>query len=69
MPGLNHGAAQINLGVEFAKQPEFRVYSEFTLQLEGKPYTPDLSVYPKEPVDWRHDRIRREDPPLVAVTR
>jgi Uma2 family endonuclease len=67
MPSQSHAAAQANLTGEFLRQPEFRVYSEFTLQFEGAPYTPDLSVYHHEPVDWRHDKIRRQDPPLVVV--
>jgi Uma2 family endonuclease len=67
MPSANHAAIQINLGVEFARQHEFRTYSELTLELDGKPYTPDLSVYPREALDLRHDQIRRTDPPLLVV--
>jgi Uma2 family endonuclease len=29
--------------------------------------TPDLSVYPRRPVDFRHDNICRTDPPLLVV--
>ena len=67
MPSYNHAVAQANLIVEFAKRTDFRVASELTLELEGVSYTPDLSIYPKQPVDWRHDEIRRTDPPLAAV--
>jgi Uma2 family endonuclease len=66
-PSLNHGIAQANLTGEFLKNPNFLVSSELTLEFEGETYTPDLSVYPKEPLDWRHDQIRRTDPPLVVV--
>jgi hypothetical protein len=59
LPSYNHGVAQANLIGEFLKRRDFRVASELTLQFEGERYTPDLSVYPRQPVDWRHDEIRR----------
>jgi len=67
MPSRNHAAAQSNLIFEFSKQRDFRVLSEFTLELEGSPYTPDLSIYPREKIDWRHDEIRGEAPPVAVV--
>jgi Uma2 family endonuclease len=67
MPSRNHAAAQMNIGVEFCKQPEFRELSEFTLEFEGRPYTPDLSLYPKQAVDWLEDEIRGQTPPLAVV--
>ena len=67
MPSFNHAAVQTNLIAEFARQREFRVCSELTLEFDGRPYTPDLSVYPREVLDLRHDQIRRSDPPLLVV--
>ena len=67
MPSYNHGAIQMNLGVQFAKHLSFRVISELTLDIGGKPYTPDLSVYAHKPLNLRHDVSRSPDPPLVIV--
>ena len=67
MPSFNHAVIQTNLGVEFSRTREFRVCSELTLEFEGKPFTPDLSVYPRQALDLRHDLIRRTDPPLLVV--
>ena len=67
MPSFNHAVIQINLGVEFSRSRELRVCSELTLEFEGQTFTPDLSVYPKEELDLRHDVIRRTDPPLLVV--
>ena len=67
VPSFNHAIVQTNLAIEFSKHREFRVASELSLNLEGSPFTPDLSVYSREPVDMRHDIIRRTDPPLVTV--
>ncbi len=67
MPSFNHGAIQANLIGEFIRQREFRVCSELTLELGGQSYTPDLSLYRRQPLDLRHDVIRHAEPPLVAV--
>ncbi len=67
MPSLNHGSIQMNLGAEFLRQRQFRVVSELTLDIGGKSFTPDLSVYPRTPLDLRRDVSRRSDPPLLVV--
>ena len=67
MPSFNHSIVQSNLIVELARHAEFRVCSELTLDIDGTHYTPDLSVYPKHPADFRHDEIARRELPLLAV--
>ena len=67
MPSRNHAVVQMNLGIEFAKSKEYRVLSELTLELGGLTYTPELSVYRRQPVDFRHDDVRVTDPPLLTV--
>ena len=66
-PSLNHGIVQMNLGAEFMRNREFRVVSELTLDIQGKSYTPDLSVYRRAPVNWRRDVPRSPEPPLLVV--
>jgi len=67
MPSRNHSAIQTNLILEFARHGDFRIHSELTLDIHGKPLTPDLSVYPRTPLDLRHDLPRCPDPPLLVV--
>ena len=67
MPSFNHGAVQTNLIVQFGQARKFRILSELSLELDGHKMTPDLSVYPAGPIDFRHDIIRRTDPPLLVV--
>ncbi len=57
----------MNLGIEFAKNRSFRTVSELTLEINGKPYTPDLSVYPRAPLNLRRDVSRATEPPLLVV--
>jgi len=66
-PSLNHSAIQANLGAEFMRHRQFRVPSELTLNISGRSYTPDLSVYPRSPLDLRRDVVRSPDPPLLVV--
>ena len=67
MPSNNHGIVQANLIGEFLKHREYRVLSELSLRLQDRDFTPDLSLYRREPADFRHDLVRRTDPPLVTV--
>ena len=67
MPSRNHGRVQTNLIAEFFQQEQFSIYSELTLALAGMNYTPDISIYPREPADYRHDEPSRADLPLIAV--
>lgn len=67
MPSFNHSVVQLNLGSIFKRSREHRVVSELTLSVAGTNFTPDLSVYEKRPVDFRHDTIRMTELPLTAV--
>ena len=67
LPSRNHSSIQMNLGAEFMRHREFRVHSELTLDINGKSYTPDLSIYPRTPLNLRHDVARCPDPPLLVV--
>src|SRR6266516_7835347 len=67
MPSRNHGRVQTNLTGEFLVQQQFSIYSELTLAIGGANFTPDISIYPREAADYRHDEITRAELPLVAV--
>jgi Uma2 family endonuclease len=67
MPSLNHAAIQANLIGELARHREYRVCSELSLELGGKPLTPDLSIYRRQRLNLRHDVIRSTEPPLLVV--
>lgn len=67
LPSRNHGRVQTNLIGEFGRQEQYSTYSELTLDVTGVQYTPDISVYPHEAADFRHDETSRADMPLVAV--
>jgi Uma2 family endonuclease len=68
MPSKAHGYTQTNItAILLPHRDEYTIFSELTLELEGRELTPDLSVYPKTDVDLVHDEVRVTDPPLLAV--
>jgi Uma2 family endonuclease len=66
-PSENHSIVQTNLILEFSKHKEYRVMSELSLELDGRPLTPDLSIYARRPADFRHDNVCVSEPPLVTA--
>ncbi|SKB02737.1 Endonuclease, Uma2 family (restriction endonuclease fold) [Prosthecobacter debontii] len=67
MPSFHHGIVQANLIVEFAKRSDYRCVSEVAVIVESVSYTPDICLYPRKQVDFRHDTVRMKEPPVVAV--
>ena len=67
-PSKAHGYTQSNLIIALAEfRDRYTIFSELTLELDGRELTPDLSVYPKTDVDLVHDDVRATDPPLLTV--
>lgn len=69
MPTLIHGAIQANLIVQFAINygSQYRIASEVLLDTQPVGSTPDIILYPKQPLDYQHDPSRRTDAPLLSI--
>ncbi len=68
MPSKNHGIVQSNLIIALGPfRKEFTIVSELSLELEGRPFVPDISVFPKLPVDWHNDEATLSDPPSLVI--
>lgn len=68
MPSKNHAIIQTRLIVQFDGNKTYEPLSEVTLDIGmGHPVTPDISIFPRAPMDLWNDEIRVSDPPLVAV--
>ncbi len=69
MPSFNHGSIQANLivllGMYYKKQ--YRVVSELSLDLSDWPSVPDITLYPRVPLDLQNDVIAMTEPPLCAI--
>ncbi len=66
-PTLQHSAVQLSLAFQIYPQPGYRIFSELTIGLGGNKYTPDLSIYPFETVDYTETESLRTIPPLVCI--
>jgi len=66
-PSLNHGIVEANLMVELSRYPAFRVACEVTLDLGETEATPDLSVFPRQPIDLLRDQLRCSTVPIMVV--
>lgn len=68
MPSRNHALVQSYLTVAFMRYADkFSILPEFSLELDGKPYVPDLSVYPRFRADPLRDEVKGTEPPLLTV--
>lgn len=69
MPSFNHGAIQANLSfaIKAAYNDKYRVISELNLDLSDWPSVPDISLYPKRPLDLENDITTMKEPPLCVI--
>lgn len=69
MPSLNHGLIQANLITEINNRYRkiYSVYSELSLDLADWSSVPDISIYPKAPIDLQKDVIAMSTPPICAI--
>ena len=70
MPSLNHSFVQNNLLAELNAnyRQQFTFLPELTLEMPEKPNcVPDISIYPKMKVNFRHDIISFPQMPLTAI--
>lgn len=67
-PSYHHAYIAGNLITEFNNLKKYSVFSELTLDIEGKDHIPDISLYPKRKISYiSGDIIRMSEMPLLAV--
>jgi Uma2 family endonuclease len=66
-PSVNHSYVQIALGAVLFNTKQYSVYSELSIEIEGKEYQPDLCVYSKRELDFTFDILRMKEVPLLAI--
>ena len=68
LPDLHHAVAQSNLiGVLGGYRQRYTILSELSLVLNGRPFCPDLCIYPKRTHDWQRDVEYLTEAPLTAI--
>jgi Uma2 family endonuclease len=68
VPSLNHGTIQANLIGELLHfKKTYRVISELSLDLSDWSSVPDISIYPRSPLDLQNDVVGMTEPPLCII--
>lgn len=70
IPSKNHAAIQMLLGFFLLQKylTKYTILSEVKIEMPEKPdLIPDLSIYPKLEIDFKHDQTAMNEMPLVAI--
>jgi len=66
-PSVNHSYIQSMLIVALSSLKQYSVFSELSIEIEGKEYVPDISVYKKRRFIPFQDVVRMTEMPLLAI--
>jgi len=66
-PSVNHSYIQMMLGSALVALKQYTVYSELSIEIDGKEYVPDICLYSKREFDPLNDIIRMKEMPLLAI--
>ncbi len=67
-PSYHHAYLSSNLIAALHQFKTYSVFSELTLQIEGKDYIPDVCLYLKKPMNFAGgDILRMTELPLLAI--
>jgi Uma2 family endonuclease len=68
VPRFKHSRVQSNLIVALSThQNQYDVLPELDVVLNGKPFVPDICVYPKGTPNWTGEEEPFREPPLIAI--
>jgi Uma2 family endonuclease len=67
-PSYYHAYICSRLSVALNTLEDYMVFSELTLQIQGKDYVPDIALYPKRPIDFTaEDIVKMTEMPALVV--
>ncbi|MDD2814739.1 MAG: Uma2 family endonuclease [Thiotrichaceae bacterium] len=66
-PSMNHSRLQVALGAAFLGLNNYAVYSELSIDIQGKEFVPNIAIYPMQPINLLNDKISVSEPPLLIV--
>ncbi len=69
MPSLNHAKLQTMILFELMKsyQDTYEILSEISIKIGEWGAVPDIGLFPKQNIDFQHDLIKLNFPPLCAI--
>lgn len=66
-PSYNHSYLTYRIAKALDQDEKYNLHIEMTLDINGTDYIPDIALYKKERIDFLHDKIKAEKPPLLLV--
>ena len=67
-PSVNHSYTQSMLNAALViTLKQYSVFTELSIEIEGKEYVPDICVYSKRKINPFHDIIKMKELPLLAI--
>ncbi len=66
-PSYNHSYLAYKIARALDRDEKYNIHIEMTLDIGGTDYIPDISLYEKQRIDFLHDKIKAEEPPILLV--
>ncbi len=66
-PSYNHSYLAYRIAKAADRDGKYNIHIEMTLDIGGTDYIPDIALYKKQPIDFLHDKIKAEEPPILIV--
>jgi Uma2 family endonuclease len=69
MPSRNHSKLQVRISslLSVAYEEIYDVFTELSVEINGKTLAPDICIYPISEEDWRKDEITMSKPPITVI--
>jgi len=66
-PSYNHSYLAYRIAKAADRDEKYNIHIEMTLDIGGTDYIPDIAFYKKQQIDFLHDKIKAEEPPILIV--
>ncbi len=66
-PSYNHSYLAYRIAKVLDQGDKYNFHIEMTLDINGTDYIPDIALYKKEQIDFLHDKVKADKPPLLLV--
>ncbi|OQY59648.1 MAG: hypothetical protein B6245_05590 [Desulfobacteraceae bacterium 4572_88] len=66
-PSYNHSYLAYRIAKTLDRDEKYNIHIKMTLDIGGTDYIPDIALYEKQRIDFLHDKIKAEEPPILLV--
>lgn len=63
----NHSYLAYRIAKVLDQDEKYNLHIEMTLDISGTDYIPDIALYKKGKIDFLHDKVKADKPPLLLV--